>query len=42
MREESRREEQAREEEERLQNRYGRTQNGQKYFNNKQTNICMF
>jgi hypothetical protein len=31
MREERRREEEAREEEQRLQNRYGRTQNGQKY-----------
>ena len=31
MREERRREEEAREVEERLQNRYGRTQNGQKY-----------
>lgn len=31
MREERQREEAAREEEERLQNRYGRTENGQKY-----------
>ncbi|CAF4534683.1 unnamed protein product, partial [Rotaria magnacalcarata] len=30
-REERRREEQTREEDERLQNRYGRTQNGEKY-----------